>query len=481
MASNNPRHNAQAGRQHTPQRGGAPVGGQGIRTGQGIHYQPSGNDDAFYADGSGFDGGRAAGTPGNPRAHAGAGGARTSAHTVRMNVGDGVGSAGGQQPGRTIAMPPAGGRGGRRGAAAQAPAAGMVAPGTAAKRRGKHKKLKVVLGIVLALALVGGGAFAFWVGALDRALGFNTEAERQALLDKLAPTRGDDAYYVAILGSDARKGDTASRSDVTMLARIDQKNKVVDLISIPRDTMVTIEGHGTQKINAAFAFGGAPGAVDCISEFAGVPISHYVEVHFDELKDVVDLLGGVTVTVPESFKAGNGGMSFSAGEQRLNGEQALAFARERYNVSGGDFGRAQAQRLIIMAIIQQVLDAPPTQLPGLIGELAGCVTTDYSVTDLIGLATKFQGNGLVMYQAACPSYSLSQGGVSYVGTMFDEWRAMMKRVDAGLDPTDTSATIPEPQASSTTLGAATNSAAPKDYRALAAKAGLTTDDVASAG
>lgn len=480
MASNNPRHNAQAGRRHTPQRGGAPAGGQGIRTGQGIHYQPSGNDDAFYADGSGFDGRQAAGTPGNPRARAGAGGARTSAHTVRMNVGDGVGSAGGQQPGRTIAMPPAGGRGRRRGGAAQAPAAGMVAPGTAVKRRGKHKKLKVVLGIVLALALVGGGAFAFWIGALDRALGFNTEAERQALLDKLAPTRGDDAYYVAILGSDARKGDTASRSDVTMLARIDQKNKMVDLISIPRDTMVTIEGHGTQKINAAFAFGGAPGAVDCISEFAGVPISHYVEVHFDELKDVVDLLGGVTVTVPESFKAGNGGMSFSAGEQRLNGEQALAFARERYNVSGGDFGRAQAQRLIIMAIIQQVLDAPPTQLPGLIGELAGCVTTDYSVTDLIGLATKFQGNGLVMYQAACPSYSLSQGGVSYVGTMFDEWRAMMKRVDAGLDPTDTSATIPEPQASSTALGAATNSAAPKDYKALAANAGLTTDDVASA-
>lgn len=473
MASNNPRHNAQSGQRHNPQRGG-----QGVRTGQGIHYQPSGGDDAFYADGSGFDGGRAAGTPGNPRTRAGADGRRTSAQTVRMNAGGGAGGAG--QPGRTIAMPPAGGRGGRR-AAAQQPAAGMVPPGAAAKRRGKHKKLKVVLGVILALALVGGGAFAFWIGALDRALGFSTEAERQALLDKLAPTSGDDAYYVAILGSDARKGDTTSRSDVTMLARIDAKNKVVDLISIPRDTMVTIEGHGTQKINAAFAFGGAPGAVECISEFAGVPISHYVEVHFDELKDVVDLLGGITVTVPESFKAGNGGMSFSAGEQKLNGEQALAFARERYNVSGGDFGRAQAQRLIIMAIIQEVLDAPPTQLPGLIGELAGCVTTDYSVGDLVGLATKFQGSDLVMYQAACPSYSLSQGGVSYVGTMFDEWRAMMKRVDAGLDPTDTSATIPEPQASSTTLGAATNSAAPKDYRTLAANAGLTTDDVANAG
>ncbi len=475
MASNNPRHNAQSGQRHNPQHRAA--GGQGIRTGQGIHYQPA-DEDAFGGYAGDVDAGRSAGVPGNPRARAGAGGTRTSAQTVRMNAG----AAGGQQPGRTIAMPPAKGRGSRGVQAQQAQAGAVVPPGTAAKRRGGgHRKLKVALGVILALALVGGGALAFWVGALDRALGFNTEAERKALLDKLAPTRGDDAYYVAILGSDARKGETTSRSDVTMLARVDQKNKVVDLISIPRDTMVTIEGHGTQKINAAFAFGGAPGAVECISEFAGVPISHYVEVHFDELKDVVDLLGGITVTVPESFKAGNGGMSFSAGEQRLNGEQALAFARERYNVSGGDFGRAQAQRLIIMAIIQQVLDAPPTQLPGLIGELAGCVTTDYSVGDLVGLATKFQGNGLVMYQAACPSYSLSQGGVSYVGTMFDEWRDMMKRVDAGLDPTDTSAVIPEPQASSTTLGAATNSAAPKDYKALAAKAGLTTNDVASAG
>lgn len=486
MASNNPRHNAQSGRRHNPQREDANVGGHAIRTNQGIHYQPSG-DDAFYAgDGRGAQ--PNVGTPGNPRARANARGTRTSAQTVRMNAGvaGGPGGAGGgQQPGRTIVMPPANGgrgrRGGRSAESAQVPVGGMVPTGTAAKRRGKHKKLKVALGVILTLVLVGGGALAFWVGALDRALGFSTEAERQALLDKLAPTRGDDAYYVAILGSDARKGETTSRSDVTMLARIDQKNKVVDLISIPRDTMVTIEGHGTQKINAAFAFGGAPGAVECISEFAGVPISHYVEVHFDELKDVVDLLGGITVTVPESFKAGNGGMSFSAGEQKLNGEQALAFARERYNVSGGDFGRAQAQRLIIMAIIEQVLAAPPTQLPGLIGELAGSVTTDYSVGDLVGLATKFQGSGLTMYQAACPSYSLSQGGVSYVGTMFDEWRAMMKRVDAGLDPTDSSATIPEPQASNTTLGAATNSAAPKDYRALAANAGLTTDDVANAG
>ncbi len=125
------------------------------------------------------------------------------------------------------------------------------------------------------------------------------------------------------------------------LVRIDETAGVVDLISIPRDTMVNIEGHGTQKINAAYSFGGAAGAVSCISEFAGVPINHYVEVHFDELEAVVDKLGGIWVDVPESFSAGNGGMSFTEGQQRLNGEQALAFAREALQRLGRRF-RARA-------------------------------------------------------------------------------------------------------------------------------------------
>ncbi|MFR4804788.1 MAG: hypothetical protein ACLT98_16625 [Eggerthellaceae bacterium] len=112
----------------------------------------------------------------------------------------------------------------------------------------------------------------------------------------------------------------------------------------------------------------------------------------------------------------------------------------------GDFGRAQAQRIIVQAIIKQVLNTPPAELPSIVGKLASSVSTDYSVTDLVSLAQTFQGKSLVMYSAVCPSYSLSRDGVSYVATMFDEWRAMMQRVDAGLDPSDTEASIPEPQA-----------------------------------
>lgn len=355
-------------------------------------------------------------------------------------------------------------------------------------RRVKKKKSKLpkilitVFAVLFALIVCAGIALALWVNSLNKSMGFEDEAQKQELMRVLAPSNDgqnaqeSSAFYMLILGSDAREGDGASRADVTMLCRIDADTATVDLVSIPRDTMVEIDGYGTQKINAAYSFGGAAGAVETVSQFAGVDISHYAEVHFEELESVVDELGGIWVNVPEAFQAGN--ISFDAGEQKLNGEQALAFARERHNVSGGDFGRAQAQRIIVQAIIKQVLNTPPAELPSIVGKLASSVSTDYSVTDLVSLAQTFQGKSLVMYSAVCPSYSLSRDGVSYVATMFDEWRAMMQRVDAGLDPSDTEASIPEPQTENERLGAASNSPAPRHYAGLAENAGLTTDDVA---
>ena len=127
--------------------------------------------------------------------------------------------------------------------------------------------------------------------------------------------------------------------------------------------------------------------------------------------------------------------------------------------------------MIIEAIVEKVLSKSITEIPGTVESLARCVTTDYSVTDLVSLALTFKDKGLTMYSAA-----LNQDGISYVGTQYAEWQDMMRRVDAGLDPTDTSAEIPEPQASDTELGAATNAASPAEYRDLMADA-LTTDDV----
>lgn len=358
-------------------------------------------------------------------------------------------------------------------------AADSLARARQARKKGRGKKIAIGIAAAVAVVLIGAGtAAALYLNNLNNTIqGGMDEEQKTALLDTLAPAETEDgSYYVAIFGSDAREGESVSRSDVTMLARIDENTGVVDLISVPRDTMVEIEGQGTQKINAAYAFGGPSGAVKTLSEFAGVPISHYVEVHFDELQNVVDELGGIQVNIPESFYADTSGISLEAGEQTINGAEALAFARERHATRAGDFSRAQAQRLIIEAIVEKVLQASPTEIPGIVESLARCVTTDYSVQDLVSLALTFKDKGLTMYSGACPSYTLNQNGISYVGTQYAEWQDMMRRVDAGLDPNDTKAEIPEPQASDEKLGAATNASSPKDYKDLVKEA-LTTDDV----
>ena len=340
----------------------------------------------------------------------------------------------------------------------------------------KKIALVVVIGVVVA-ALSLGCAAALYLHTIDLALtGGMDAAQQDDLAEALQPPKpkaaaseaaadepASSAYYVAILGCDARPNETIARSDVAMLARIDTETGIVHLVSVPRDMMVEIEGHGIQKINAALAFGGPAGAVRALSAFAGVPITHYVERRFEQLVELVDRLGGVTVDVPEGFTSDTSGITLAAGTQTLSGEEALAFARERHAVSSGDFSRAAAQRAIISAIADEVLASPPTELPSLVGSLASCVTTDYTAAELADTALALKDTGVTVYSAACPSYSFGEGGISYVGTMYDEWRAMMQRVDAGLDPADESAEIPEPQASDEDLGAATNARSPRDY------------------
>lgn len=353
---------------------------------------------------------------------------------------------------------------------------------TRVRHKRKKRKNPVIIGLAIAagaVLLVIGLVF-YWMLTLDHDMHMGS-AEQQALVealrvpeDNVEPIVNSDAFYVLIVGSDAREGVDGARGDVMMLARIDTKAGTVHLISIPRDTMVNFGG-GVEKINAAFAYGGAAGAVRAVSSFAGVHISHFVEVDFEGLVEVVDLVGGVWVNVPVEFSVG--GYHFNAGEQLLDGEHALAYARQRYSFSGGDFTRTQSQRQIVEGLLDKILASSPAELPSIIRALARCVATDYSSADLVRLALLFRESGVKLYSCICPSYTFWEDDVSYVGTMYDEWADLMKRVDAGLDPNDTSIPIPEPQASSDHLGAATNAASPRDYRALVEESALTTDDV----
>lgn len=330
--------------------------------------------------------------------------------------------------------------GAHRVAGAPAPTADQELIRVKKKRKKSSRAKKVVIGVLIALVLVMAAAavaLGLYVSSVNKAMSFEEQEQLDRLQDALAAQEEDEPFYMLLLGSDAREGDTASRSDVIILTRVDAATGTVTMVSVPRDTMVELEGHGRQKINAAYAFDGAAGAVKAVSDFAGVPISHYAEIHFDELESLVDQLGGVWVDVPvtnDQTGSSNTGITLNAGEQLLNGEQALAFARERYGYLRGDFQRADNQRILAEAIMKQVLELPALELPSTIQSLAQCISTDLSVSDIVQLAMKFQQSGLTVYSGMAPSSTATIDGVSYVITDYAAWAQMMELVDAGLDP-----------------------------------------------
>jgi len=312
------------------------------------------------------------------------------------------------------------------------------------KKRKKHgKALKIILIVLAAIVVlcIGVGiAIAAYMGSLSDSMKLDSEQQTE-LNSVLSESSVQEPFYILLLGSDARDADTVSRSDTMILVRVDANVGKATLVSIPRDTKVEIEGQGTQKINAAYAFGGPAGAVKAVENLAGVDISHYAEVHFNELEAVVDQLGGIWVDIPVSNNqtgASNTGVELNAGMQRLNGEQALAFARERYGYNEGDFQRAENQRILVQALADTILSLPPTELPGTIQSLAGCVSTDYDLNELIELAQTFRSaEHYYFYSCMVPSTTQTIDGVSYAITLEDEWKNMMQMVDSGQDPSKT--------------------------------------------
>lgn len=309
------------------------------------------------------------------------------------------------------------------------------------KKRKKHGKAKkivlIVLAVLVVLCVAVGAAVALYMNSISDSM--KMDSQQQSELDSvLTESTVQEPYYVLLLGSDARETDTTSRSDTMILVRIDANVGKATLVSIPRDTKVEIEGHGIQKINAAYAFGGPAGAVQAAENLSGIEISHYAEIHFDELETAVDQLGGIWVDVPVSNNqtgSSNTGVELNAGMQRLNGEQALAFARERYGYNEGDFQRAENQRILVQALADTILSLPPTELPGAVQSLASCISTDYDINELITLAQTFQqAEHYYFYSAMVPSTTQTIDGVSYTITLEDEWANMMQMVDTGQDP-----------------------------------------------
>jgi LCP family protein required for cell wall assembly len=296
---------------------------------------------------------------------------------------------------------------------------------------GWQKALIALLGILVLLVFAGAGFLAWTSSKIDRI--------PAADLQSLVPVAGETRTFL-IVGSDSRDslpedfntdffGDFAgARADVIMLARFDPDSGV-KLLSLPRDLKVTIPGRGTDKINAAYAFGGPDLLVETVRQETGVSINHYVEIDFGGFASVVDALGGVEMDFAYPARDDKSGLSVpEAGTHTLNGEQALAFARSRSyqelqdgrwkTVGGNDIARTGRQQQLIVEIFQEATDLGNAfDLPRFAATFAEQITADEGLTSgvILGLGRAALSLDVAgIERATLPVTITEENGVSYV-------------------------------------------------------------------
>lgn len=225
----------------------------------------------------------------------------------------------------------------------------------------------------------------------------------------------DDSRKLTLLlmGVD-RRNQEAARADTILVAFIDMNTKKISLLSIPRDTYVSVPGHGHTKINHAHAYGGAELMLETVSDFLGVPVSKYVEVDFEGFKNMVDILGGVTIDVEERMYRPSEGIDLYPGEgQFLDGDKSLQYVRYRGKM--GDIGRIEHQQKFLKTLADQALSlGTVVKLPTLIKEVRASTNTNLSVKQMLGLAKIAKDTGVgELNTAMLPGEAVYIDGVSY--------------------------------------------------------------------
>ncbi|WP_415333624.1 LCP family protein [Clostridium perfringens] len=230
---------------------------------------------------------------------------------------------------------------------------------------------------------------------------------------------------ILLLSSDARHGEDVSRSDSIMILTIDNINKKLKVTSLMRDMLVKIDGHGEEKLNHAFAYGGPTKTIETIQNNFGIKLNNYVIVDFNAFVKVIDAINGIEVTVKDyeldelnKYILDGGGSEEdllpSPGTYNLNGYQALSYARIR-KVGNGEYERTERQRAVLQIALEKVKDMSTVKLVSLLNELFPYVKTnislgnamDYGFTALnVGKKCNFE-----IEQFRVPLDSISKGGI----------------------------------------------------------------------
>ncbi|AZM60520.1 MULTISPECIES: LCP family protein [unclassified Streptomyces] len=300
--------------------------------------------------------------------------------------------------------------------------------GTSGIRTRRRRRALRITGFSLAglLALGAGAAgWAYWqLNGNIRSVDINGAlGDDRPVRPMTAPSPGSSvtaeplpagSLNILVLGSDSRSGaenralgggeSGGARSDTAMVVHLDAGRTAATVVSIPRDTLVDRpacplpDGGSTRPVsgamfNTAYEVGGPVCAVKTVESLTDVRMDHYIEIDFSGFARLVDALGGVTVTTDEDIDDDRSHLTLAAGTHHLDGTQALALARTRYDIGdGSDLGRIELQQLLVKALLDRIagqdLLTSPARLYEVADAVTGSLTTDTGL-DSLGELTRF--------------------------------------------------------------------------------------------
>ncbi len=281
-------------------------------------------------------------------------------------------------------------------------------------------KVIIVL-LIIVLILLGGayGTFRYYYGLLNHADTKETKQKVETITEPESTTLSEEdmlhdlqskatdivynenVFNILLIGADGRKGGTTGRSDAIMLLSINKETKKISLTSIMRDIYVSIPGHGSNRLNAAYSFGQEDLLKEVIQNYFGVSIDRFAQVNFYSFIDVIDAAGGVDIDVYQkeipminayvktlSEERGTAlhllDENFEGGTIHMDGTQALAYTRVRY-VGNGDFERTERQRKVLTALKDTASKMNVLELNSLLNKILPLITTDLSEGECLSL------------------------------------------------------------------------------------------------
>ena len=262
-------------------------------------------------------------------------------------------------------------------------------------KKNKSSYVKYIL-ILVVVFILSGMVGAFFANALvDNKPDYNEDDKKGMLV-------ANDKATVMIMGVDER-ADDVGRSDTLMIATLDPDKNQAALLSVPRDTRVKIKGHGFDKINAAYAYGGRKLTQETIESLLNTHIDHYIKINVHGFTKIIDALGGIDIDVEKRMYYedpwdDDGGLyiDLQPGMQHMDGKTAITYVR--YRDEEGDIGRIKRQQNFMKAVMDKLVS--PTiipKLPAIVSAVSDSVETDMSVSEILSFLGTLQDakdNGL---------------------------------------------------------------------------------------